>query len=213
MTATIPFRRIDPGDLRPIYGAAAVRRPMPRWLPSERAKFGPHPRNRGWDGRGHQGAASCMPDADRRHRPQRADVLSRRRSRIGPRPFRPADALDYRSRRDFDLVVCQFGVMFFPDKVRANSEARRVLRDGGRYLLVIWDRIEHNPGDHGRRTRGGRAVPRSRPPRSMSECRSAITSRADRAATCWRRASPTSSSRRSPREAPPHPSTGRARAR
>jgi ubiquinone/menaquinone biosynthesis C-methylase UbiE len=44
----------------------------------------------------------------------------------------------------FDLVVCQFGLMFMPDKVRANAEARRVLRDGGRYLLVIWDRIEHN---------------------------------------------------------------------
>ncbi|MCL6739765.1 methyltransferase domain-containing protein [Sphingomonas sp. RB56-2] len=44
----------------------------------------------------------------------------------------------------FDLVVCQFGVMFFPDKVGANSEAYRVLRDGGRYLLVIWDKIERN---------------------------------------------------------------------
>ena len=44
----------------------------------------------------------------------------------------------------FDLVVCQFGVMFFPDKVKANSEARRVLSDGGRYLLVIWDRLELN---------------------------------------------------------------------
>jgi ubiquinone/menaquinone biosynthesis C-methylase UbiE len=44
----------------------------------------------------------------------------------------------------FDLVVCQFGLMFFPDKVRANSEARRVLRDNGRYLLVIWDQVERN---------------------------------------------------------------------
>jgi len=44
----------------------------------------------------------------------------------------------------FDLVVCQFGLMFVPDKVRANSEARRVLCNGGRYMLVIWDRIEHN---------------------------------------------------------------------
>ncbi len=44
----------------------------------------------------------------------------------------------------FDLVVCQFGVMFFPDKVAANAEARRVLRPGGRYLLVIWDRVERN---------------------------------------------------------------------
>lgn len=59
--------------------------------------------------------------------------------------FQPADAqaLPFQDA-SFDLVVCQFGVMFFPDKVRANSEARRVLRDGGRYLLVIWDRIEHN---------------------------------------------------------------------
>jgi SAM-dependent methyltransferase len=46
----------------------------------------------------------------------------------------------------FDLVVCQFGVMFYPDKVRGNAEARRVLREGGRYLLVIWDRLDRNPG-------------------------------------------------------------------
>jgi ubiquinone/menaquinone biosynthesis C-methylase UbiE len=45
----------------------------------------------------------------------------------------------------FDLVVCQFGIMFFPDKVKANAEARRVLQPGGRYLLVIWDRLDHNP--------------------------------------------------------------------
>ena len=44
----------------------------------------------------------------------------------------------------FDLVVCQFGVMFFPDKVAANEEARRVLREGGRYMLVIWDSIDRN---------------------------------------------------------------------
>ena len=59
--------------------------------------------------------------------------------------FQPADAqaLPFKDA-SFDLVTCQFGVMFFPDKVRANREAHRVLRDGGRYLLVIWDRIEHN---------------------------------------------------------------------
>jgi ubiquinone/menaquinone biosynthesis C-methylase UbiE len=45
----------------------------------------------------------------------------------------------------FDLVVCQFGIMFYPDKQRGNAEARRVLRDGGAYLLVIWDRLENNP--------------------------------------------------------------------
>ena len=45
----------------------------------------------------------------------------------------------------FDLVVCQFGAMFFPDKVRAHSEADRVLVQGGHYLLAIWDSIERNP--------------------------------------------------------------------
>jgi SAM-dependent methyltransferase len=45
----------------------------------------------------------------------------------------------------FDLVVCQFGVMFFPDKVRANREAWRLLGSGGHYLLVTFDRLELNP--------------------------------------------------------------------
>ena len=44
----------------------------------------------------------------------------------------------------FDLVVCQFGAMFFPDKPRAFAEAARVLKPGGRYLLNVWDRIEEN---------------------------------------------------------------------
>ena len=44
----------------------------------------------------------------------------------------------------FDVVACQFGVMFYPDKVAANAEARRVLRPGGRYVLVIWDSIDRN---------------------------------------------------------------------
>jgi SAM-dependent methyltransferase len=48
----------------------------------------------------------------------------------------------------FDLVVCQFGAMFFPDKIRAYSEARRVLRDGGAFLLAIWDRIDRNPASN-----------------------------------------------------------------
>lgn len=59
--------------------------------------------------------------------------------------FEVADAQDLRfADASFGLVVCQFGIMFFPDKVRGNAEARRVLRDGGRYLLVIWDHIERN---------------------------------------------------------------------
>jgi len=59
--------------------------------------------------------------------------------------FEVADAQELHfAEASFDLVVCQFGVMFFPDKVRANAEARRVLRDGGSYLLVVWDHVERN---------------------------------------------------------------------
>ena len=60
--------------------------------------------------------------------------------------FRPADAQDLPfDDGSFDLVVCQFGVMFFPDRVRANREARRVLRPGAYYLLVSFDRLDLNP--------------------------------------------------------------------
>jgi SAM-dependent methyltransferase len=44
----------------------------------------------------------------------------------------------------FDAVVCQFGVMFFPDKAAAMSEARRVLRAGGMFIFSVWDCIEQN---------------------------------------------------------------------
>jgi ubiquinone/menaquinone biosynthesis C-methylase UbiE len=44
----------------------------------------------------------------------------------------------------FDAVVCQFGVMFFPDKPKAYREARRVLKRGGRYLFNVWDSLAHN---------------------------------------------------------------------
>jgi len=44
----------------------------------------------------------------------------------------------------FDAVVCQFGVMFFPDRGAAFAEIRRVLRPGGTFLFNVWDRIENN---------------------------------------------------------------------
>jgi ubiquinone/menaquinone biosynthesis C-methylase UbiE len=60
--------------------------------------------------------------------------------------FQPADAQDLPfDEGSFDVVLCQFGIMFFPDKVRANKEARRMLRPNGRYLLVTFDRLELNP--------------------------------------------------------------------
>ncbi len=45
----------------------------------------------------------------------------------------------------FDAVVCQFGVMFFPDRIKGYGEARRVLKPGGRFTFSVWDRIETNP--------------------------------------------------------------------
>ena len=42
----------------------------------------------------------------------------------------------------FDLVVCQFGVMFFPDKPTAFAEAARVLRPDGRFLFTVWDSVD-----------------------------------------------------------------------
>jgi len=64
---------------------------------------------------------------------------------VRPVEWRTADAqqLPFEDA-SFDAVVCQFGVMFFPDKAKAFAEARRVLRPGGLFLFNAWDRIEEN---------------------------------------------------------------------
>ena len=60
--------------------------------------------------------------------------------------YQAADAQDLPfDDQSFDLIVCQFGEMFYPDKLAANREAFRLLRPDGRYLLVIWDRLDKNP--------------------------------------------------------------------
>jgi ubiquinone/menaquinone biosynthesis C-methylase UbiE len=46
--------------------------------------------------------------------------------------------------RTFDIVACQFGVMFFPDRVKGYKEARRVLRPRGRFVFNVWDEIRNN---------------------------------------------------------------------
>jgi SAM-dependent methyltransferase len=59
--------------------------------------------------------------------------------------WHPADAMQLPfPDQSFDAVVCQFGVMFFPDKAKAFAEALRVLRPGGVLNFNVWDRIEHN---------------------------------------------------------------------
>jgi SAM-dependent methyltransferase len=62
-----------------------------------------------------------------------------------PVEWRQADAMSLPfADRTFDAVVCQFGVMFFPDKAKAFREARRVLGCGGIFIFNAWDRIEEN---------------------------------------------------------------------
>jgi len=71
---------------------------------------------------------------------QAASVGTRR-----PVEWRQADAFQLPfDKGSFDAVVCQFGVMFLPDKARAFAEARRVLRRGGTFIFNTWDRIEEN---------------------------------------------------------------------
>ncbi|QFT95191.1 Ubiquinone/menaquinone biosynthesis C-methyltransferase UbiE (plasmid) [Roseovarius sp. THAF9] len=48
----------------------------------------------------------------------------------------------------FDVVLCQFGVMFFPDRIKGFSEARRVLRSGGRFIFNSWGPLEENDFSH-----------------------------------------------------------------
>ena len=62
-----------------------------------------------------------------------------------PVTWRQADALTLPfDDGTFHAVVCQFGVMFFPDRARAYGEAHRVLKDGGVFVFNVWDRIEDN---------------------------------------------------------------------
>lgn len=69
-------------------------------------------------------------------------------SRQGPDnriKWRQADALALPFEdAAFDLVCCQFGAMFFPDRASAYREAKRVLKPGAHFLFNVWDRIEEN---------------------------------------------------------------------
>jgi ubiquinone/menaquinone biosynthesis C-methylase UbiE len=67
--------------------------------------------------------------------------------------FRQGEAVEWREAdaaslpfddESFDAVVCQFGIMFLPDKTLGAREARRVLKPGGVFLFNVWDSMEHN---------------------------------------------------------------------
>jgi len=71
------------------------------------------------------------------------EMVSWAAHRVANVDWRQADAqrLDY-PEASFELVVCQFGVMFFPDKQRAFAEAARVLVPGGTMLFTVWDEVD-----------------------------------------------------------------------
>jgi len=59
--------------------------------------------------------------------------------------WRQADALALPfADQTFDAVACQFGAMFFPDKIAGYKEARRVLKPRGRFFFSVWDKISEN---------------------------------------------------------------------
>lgn len=59
--------------------------------------------------------------------------------------WRQADALALPfGNQEFDGVACQFGAMFFPDKIKGFREAHRVLKPGGHFFFNVWDRIGNN---------------------------------------------------------------------
>lgn len=73
--------------------------------------------------------------------------IARTKFRAGEQvDFQPADATELPfADGSFDAVVCQFGVMFFPDKDKSYREVYRVLTHGGHYMFNIWDSHRHNP--------------------------------------------------------------------
>jgi SAM-dependent methyltransferase len=76
------------------------------------------------------------------------DMLAIARERIRDEKIRwqTADAQELPFQdAQFDMVLCQFGLMFVPDQPKAMQEAYRVLRAGGRLLFSTWDSLENNP--------------------------------------------------------------------
>ena len=78
--------------------------------------------------------------------------------------FEPADAAALRfSDSTFDLIVCQFGYMFLPDKGAAFREAHRVLKTEGHLLFSTWAPTEANPFSHIVHDLSGRFAPEDQP--------------------------------------------------
>src|SRR4051794_15567511 len=47
--------------------------------------------------------------------------------------------------RCFDLVLCQHGLQFFPDRLKSLTEMRRVLVPGGKVAIMTWRGLDRHP--------------------------------------------------------------------
>lgn len=86
---------------------------------------------------------AALPNAEVTATDLNAAMVDYASSRVAGARWRQADALRLPfDDQQFDLVVCQFGVMFFPDKAAAFGEVRRVLMPGGTLLFSTWATVE-----------------------------------------------------------------------
>jgi ubiquinone/menaquinone biosynthesis C-methylase UbiE len=97
-----------------------------------------------------------------------APMLDLARAKFAPTEgvvFQAADAtaLPF-AESSFDAVICQFGIMFFPDRDRSYREALRVLAPGGRYVFSVWDAHQHNPYGRIAHETASRLFPSDPPP-------------------------------------------------
>ncbi len=77
--------------------------------------------------------------------PAMLDFAKGKRGHLTNVTFDVADALSLPFEdNDFDAVVCQFGIMFFPDKSAGLAEMTRVLKPGGTMAFNVWDSMENN---------------------------------------------------------------------
>jgi ubiquinone/menaquinone biosynthesis C-methylase UbiE len=76
-----------------------------------------------------------MLDHARAHHPGGGDRITWQQADALALPFKDAS---------FDAVACQFGVMFFPDKVKGYREAHRVLKPSGRFFFNVWTQISES---------------------------------------------------------------------
>lgn len=78
--------------------------------------------------------------------PDMLAVAQRLKPTSGPSvTFQQADALDLPFENNaFDAVICQFGLMLFPDTPQGLREAGRVLKPGAPIIAAVWDALEQN---------------------------------------------------------------------